>query len=134
MHFWDNVHLFKYYSVKGPQKCFNSFNCSNQSCTSFQIFVYTRWVKKNGLKFSYIFTDWDCGVILILFFKRQLTLYFKRIPFSISIIKVKIESLITKNNYNMKWYVLNSVQNLSKIYHTLFKLFFNVCVMVSICK
>ena len=30
-HFWDNVHLFKYYPVKVPQNCFNSFSCSNQT-------------------------------------------------------------------------------------------------------
>ena len=25
LHFWDNLHLFKYYPVKVPQNCFNSF-------------------------------------------------------------------------------------------------------------
>ena len=32
LHFWDNVHLLKYYHVKVPQNCFNYFNCSNQTC------------------------------------------------------------------------------------------------------
>ena len=31
LHFWDNVHLFKYYPVKVLQNCFNSFNYSNQT-------------------------------------------------------------------------------------------------------
>ena len=41
--FCDNVPLFKYYPVKVPRNCFNSFICSNQTCyTSFQSFVCTR--------------------------------------------------------------------------------------------
>ena len=32
LRFWGNVHWFKYYPVKVPQNCFNSFNCSNQTC------------------------------------------------------------------------------------------------------
>ena len=28
LHFWDNVHLFKYYPVKVPRNCF----CSNETC------------------------------------------------------------------------------------------------------
>ena len=31
LHFWDNVHLFKYYPVKVPQNCFNYFSCPNQT-------------------------------------------------------------------------------------------------------
>ena len=27
LHFWDNVHLLKYYPVKVLRNCFNSFNC-----------------------------------------------------------------------------------------------------------
>ena len=30
LHFWNNVHLHKYYPVKVPQNCFNYCNCSNQ--------------------------------------------------------------------------------------------------------
>ena len=32
LHFGDNVNLFKYYPVKVPQNCFNSFSYSNQTC------------------------------------------------------------------------------------------------------
>ena len=32
LHFGDNIHLFKYYPVKVPKNCYNSFNCSNQTC------------------------------------------------------------------------------------------------------
>ena len=32
LHFWANFHLLKYYPVKGPQNCFNSFNYWNQTC------------------------------------------------------------------------------------------------------
>ena len=50
LHFRDNVHLLKFYPVKVPQKCFNSFNCSKWNrYASFQIFVSTRLVKKNKL-------------------------------------------------------------------------------------
>ena len=31
LHFWENVHLLKYYLVKEPQNCFNYFNCSNHT-------------------------------------------------------------------------------------------------------
>ena len=31
LHSWDKVHLFKYYPVKVPQNCFNSFDYSNQT-------------------------------------------------------------------------------------------------------
>ena len=31
LNFLDNVHLFKYYPMKGPEICFNSLNCSNQT-------------------------------------------------------------------------------------------------------
>ena len=31
LHFWDNAHLFKYYTVKVPRNCSNSFNCLNQN-------------------------------------------------------------------------------------------------------
>ena len=39
LHFWDNVHLFKYYPVKVTQNCFNSFNYSNQTCI--QVFKFS---------------------------------------------------------------------------------------------
>ena len=35
LHFWDNVHLFKYY-----QNCFNSFNYSNQTCVQVSKFWF----------------------------------------------------------------------------------------------
>ena len=31
LHFWDNVHLFKHYSVKVPRNCFNSFSYWDQT-------------------------------------------------------------------------------------------------------
>ena len=31
LYFWGNVYLFKYYPVKVPQNCFNSFSCSNET-------------------------------------------------------------------------------------------------------
>ena len=37
-YFWDNVHLLKFYPVKVPQNCFNSFNYSNQTCVKFPNF------------------------------------------------------------------------------------------------
>ena len=40
LHFWDNVHLFKYYTVKVPQNCCNSFNCSNQACIQVSKFSF----------------------------------------------------------------------------------------------
>ena len=40
LHFWDNSHLFKYYPVKVPQKCFNSFTCSNQTCVKVSKFSF----------------------------------------------------------------------------------------------
>ena len=40
LHFWDNVHLFKYYPVKVPQNCFDSFNCSNQTCIQISKFSF----------------------------------------------------------------------------------------------
>ena len=45
-YFWNNVHLFKYYPVKIPQNCFNSFNYLNQTCN--QVF-----------KFSAALTEWQ---------------------------------------------------------------------------
>ena len=43
LHFWDNVHLFKYYPMKVPQNCFDSFSCSNQTCIKVsKFFVFTR--------------------------------------------------------------------------------------------
>ena len=38
--FWDNVHLSKYYPVKAPQNCFNSFNYSNQTCIQVSKFSF----------------------------------------------------------------------------------------------
>ena len=38
LQFWDNIHLLKHYSVKVPQNCFNSYNCSNQA--GMQIFKF----------------------------------------------------------------------------------------------
>ena len=40
LHFWDNVHLFKYCSVKVTQNCFNYFNCSNQTCIQVSKFSF----------------------------------------------------------------------------------------------
>ena len=40
LYFWDNVHLFKYYLVKGPQNCFNYLNYSNQTCTQVSKFSF----------------------------------------------------------------------------------------------
>ena len=43
LHFLDNAHLFKYYPVKVPQNCFDSFNSSNQICIQVSKFlVFTR--------------------------------------------------------------------------------------------
>ena len=39
LHFWYNVHLLKYYPVKVPQNCFNSFNSSNQ--TDMKVFKFS---------------------------------------------------------------------------------------------
>ena len=39
LHFWYNVHLLKYYPVKVPQNCFNSFNSSNQ--TDMEVFKFS---------------------------------------------------------------------------------------------
>ena len=39
LHFWNNVHLFKYYPMKVPQNCFNYFNYSNQTCI--QVFKFS---------------------------------------------------------------------------------------------
>ena len=44
LHFWDNVHLFKYYPVTVPQNYFNSFNYSNQACI--QVFKFSFVVDK----------------------------------------------------------------------------------------
>ena len=38
-HFWDNVHLFKYYPVKLPQNWFNFFKCSNETCIQVSNFL-----------------------------------------------------------------------------------------------
>ena len=55
LHFWHNVHLLKYYPMKVPQSCFDSFNCSNQ--TSMQVsavlFALDK-LKKNWFK---VFTN-----------------------------------------------------------------------------
>ena len=40
LHFWHNVHLFKYYPVKVTRNCFNSFNCSNQTCIQLSKFSF----------------------------------------------------------------------------------------------
>ena len=40
LHFWGNVHLFKYYPLKVPQNDFNSFNCSNQTCIQVSKFSF----------------------------------------------------------------------------------------------
>ena len=37
LHFWDNVHLLKYYPVKVLQNCSISFSCSNQD---FKFFLH----------------------------------------------------------------------------------------------
>ena len=39
--FWNIVHLFKCYPVKVPQNCFDSFSCSNQTCTQVSTFSFT---------------------------------------------------------------------------------------------
>ena len=63
LHFWDNVHLFKYYPVKAPQNCFYSFNYSNQSCIQVSKFSFAlgEWTKliQNFRKLS----EWNCYVI-----------------------------------------------------------------------
>ena len=40
LHFWDNVHLFKYYLMKVSQNCLNHFNYSNQTCIHVSIFPF----------------------------------------------------------------------------------------------
>ena len=40
LHFRDNVHLFKYYPLRVPQNCFNSSNCSNQTCIQVSKFSF----------------------------------------------------------------------------------------------
>ena len=40
LHFWGNVNLFKHYPVKIPQNCFDSFNCSNQTCIQVSKFSF----------------------------------------------------------------------------------------------
>ena len=40
LHFWDNFHLFKFYPVKVPQNCSNSFNYSNQTCIQVSKFSF----------------------------------------------------------------------------------------------
>ena len=63
LHFWDNVHLFKYYPVKAPQNCFYSFNYSNQTCIQVSKFSFAlgEWTKliQNFRKLS----EWNCYVI-----------------------------------------------------------------------
>ena len=49
-HFWDNVHFFKHYPVKVPQNCFNSFNCSNQTCTQVSKFSFPQDKSKKKKK------------------------------------------------------------------------------------
>ena len=41
LHFWDNVHLFKYYSMKVPENCFSLFSCSNQTCIQVSKFSFS---------------------------------------------------------------------------------------------
>ena len=36
LHFLDNFHLLKHYSLKVPQNCYNSFIYSNQSCIQYK--------------------------------------------------------------------------------------------------
>ena len=40
LHLWDNIHLLKYYPVKVPQNCFNSFNCSNKTGIQYSKFWF----------------------------------------------------------------------------------------------
>ena len=47
--FLDNVHLFKYYPVKVHQNCFNTFNCSIQTCMQVSKFSFAP-AKKNDFK------------------------------------------------------------------------------------
>ena len=43
LHFWGSVHLSKYYPLKVTQNCFDSFNCSNQTCIQLsKYFVFTQ--------------------------------------------------------------------------------------------
>ena len=37
---WDTVHLFKYYQVKVPRNCFNSFDYSKQTCIQVSKFSF----------------------------------------------------------------------------------------------
>ena len=41
------AHLFKYYPVKVPQNCFNTFNCSNQPCIQVSKFSFALDKQKN---------------------------------------------------------------------------------------
>ena len=40
LHSSDNVHLFKYYTLKVPQNCFKYFNCFNQTCVQVSKFSF----------------------------------------------------------------------------------------------
>ena len=44
--FWDNRHFFKDYQVKVPQNCFNSSNCTNQTCIQVSKFCFHQISKK----------------------------------------------------------------------------------------
>ena len=66
--------------------------------TSLKIFLCTRQVNKL-ISSSRKLSEWNCDVTF--WHQLQLIWFFKRIPLSISIIKLKTESLITQNRYNM---------------------------------
>ena len=50
LHFWDNVHLLKYYPVKISQNCFCSFNYSNQTGTQVSKFSFALDMEKSWFK------------------------------------------------------------------------------------
>ena len=50
LHFWDNVHLLKHYPVNVPQNCFNSLNCSNQTCIQVSKFLFVLHRLENWFK------------------------------------------------------------------------------------
>ena len=50
LHFWDNVNLCKYYSVKVTRNCFSYFNCFNQTWIKVSKFSFALDKKKNWFK------------------------------------------------------------------------------------
>ena len=49
-HYWENVHLFKYYPVKVPRNYFNSFNYLNQTCIQVSKFSFALDKSKEWFK------------------------------------------------------------------------------------